>query len=287
MKPNELLSLLELERLDSNLFRGNNQDIGAVAVFGGQVLGQALIAAGRTVAEDRVAHSMHAYFLRAGDKAIPIIYDVERVRDGGSFTTRRVVAIQHGKPIFIMSVSFQKPEEGFSHHSQMPDVPPPEDLPDESVLRLEMAKTLPADRQRFFTRVRPIEMRPLNPEGLWSKTDRAPEQGFWIRVNTAVPDSPMLHRALLAYGSDFYFMGTALRPHGERFSSAGMQSASLDHAMWFHREFRMDEWILFMMESPSASGGRGLNQGKFYKRDGTLVASCTQEGLIRLPRAKA
>ncbi len=283
MNSTELLGLLTLERLDNNLFRGQNQDIGAVAVFGGQVLGQALMAAGETV-EGREAHSMHAYFLRPGNKAVPIIYDVERVRDGGSFTTRRVVAIQRGEPIFILSVSFQKVEEGFSHQADMPDVPAPEELPCESELRLAMAETLPEDRRAFFTSERPVEMRPIYPHDLWEKSDRPPEQGFWIRVNTKVPDSPMLHRALLAYASDFYLMGTALRPHGERFSSEGMLAASLDHAMWFHREFHIDEWVLYMMESTSASGSRGLNFGKFYRRDGTLVASCTQEGLIRMAR---
>ena len=285
MNSTELLGLLTLERLDSNLFRGQNQDIGAVAVFGGQVLAQALMAAGETV-EGREAHSMHAYFLRPGNKTVPIIYDVERVRDGGSFTTRRVVAIQKGEPIFILSVSFQKAEEGYSHQADMPDVPAPEDLPCESELRMAMAETLPEERRAFFTSVRPVEMRPIYPHDLWDKSDRPPEQGFWIRVNTKVPDSPMLHRALLAYTSDFYLMGTALRPHGERFSSDGMQAASLDHAMWFHREFRMDDWVLYMMESTSASGSRGLNFGKFYSRDGTLVASCTQEGLIRRPRVQ-
>ncbi len=285
MNPEELLGLLTLERLDSNLFRGTNQDIGAVAVFGGQVLGQALVAAGETV-EGREAHSMHAYFLRPGNKIIPIIYEVERVRDGGSFTTRRVVAIQSGEPIFILSVSFQKAEEGYSHQVDMPDVPAPEDLPCESELRMAMAETLPPERRAFFTSVRPVEMRPIYPRDLWDKSDRPPVQGFWIRVNTQVPDSPMLHRALLAYTSDFYLMGTALRPHGERFSSEGMQAASLDHAMWFHREFRMDEWVLYMMESTSASGARGLNFGKFYSRDGTLVASCAQEGLIRRSRVQ-
>jgi len=281
MNPKELLCLLSLERLDSNLFRGSNQDIGAAAVFGGQVLGQALAAAGETV-EGREAHSMHAYFIRPGDKAVPIIYDVERVRDGGSFTTRRVVAIQYGEPIFILSVSFQRTEEGFCNQVEMPDVPAPEDLPCESELRLAMAATLPPERRAFFTSERPVEMRPIYPDDLWDESKRQPEQGFWIRVNTKVPDSPMLHRALLAYISDFYFMGTALRPHGKSFCSEGLQAATLDHAMWFHREFRIDEWVLYMMESTSASGSRGLNFGKFYRRDGALVASCTQEGLIRM-----
>lgn len=283
MNAEELLNLLTLEQLDANRFQGQNQDIGAAAVFGGQVLGQALIAAESTV-EGRAAHSFHCYFLRPGDKTIPIIYDVERVRDGGSFSTRRVVAEQQGEVIFILSASFQKAEPGFDHQADMPGVPQPEELPDESELRQAMVKTLEPERQAFFTSERPVEMRPIYPDDLWDKSERPAQQGFWIRVNTELPDSSSLHRALLAYTSDFYLMGTALRPHGERFSSAGMLAASLDHAMWFHRDFRINEWMLYMMDSPTASGGRGLNLGSFYKRDGTLVATCMQEGLMRMAR---
>ena len=283
MNANELLHLLTLEQIDNNRFRGQNQDIGAAAVFGGQVLGQALSAAEATI-EGRPAHSLHAYFLRPGNKTVPIIYDVECVRDGGSFSTRRVIAEQQGETIFIMSASFQKPEEGLEHQRQMPDVPAPETLPNESEIRLKMAETLEPERQAFFTSVRPVEMRPIYPEDLWNKSERPAHQGFWIRVNADLPDIPGLHRALLAYTSDFYLMGTALRPHGERFSSSGMLAASLDHAMWFHQDFRMDEWVLYTMDSPISGGGRGLNLGHFYKRDGTLVASCMQEGLIRMAR---
>ena len=281
MNPAQLLDLLNLERLDRDLFRGSNQDIGATAVFGGQVLGQALMAACRT-REERPVHSLHSYFLRPGDKSIPIIYQVERVRDGGSFTTRRVVAVQEGEPIFIMSASFQRRESGLSHQIAMPPVPDPENLPDEYDLRLSAAAHLPAAQRGFHTSVRPVIMRPVDPDSLWETRVTAAQQQFWVRVPGALPDDPALHCALLAYVSDFYFMGTALRPHGLRFGAPGLQSASLDHAMWFHREFRADAWLLYTMESPNASGSRGLNFGHFYRRDGTLVATCVQEGLIRL-----
>ncbi len=281
MNPKELLDLLTLEQLDNNLFRGSNQDIGNAAVFGGQLLGQAMAAAGETV-DGYDVHSMHAYFLRTGDLTKPIIYDVERVRDGRTFCTRRVVAIQNGKRIFFLSASFQKTEEGFSHQVEMPKVPSPEELPCESGLRLSMAETLPPERRDFYTIMRPVEMRPIYPDDLWEHSDKPAEQGFWIRINTQLPNSSMLHRALLAYTSDYYFMGTALRPHGVRFSTHNLMVTSLDHAMWFHQEFRMDEWILYMMDSPASSNARGLNFGKFYRRDGTLVASCVQEGLSRI-----
>jgi acyl-CoA thioesterase-2 len=281
MNPDQLLDLLDLERLDRDLFRGGNQDIGAPAVFGGQVLGQALMAASRT-REERPVHSLHSYFLRPGDKSIPIIYQVERVRDGGSFTTRRVVAMQEGEPIFIMSASFQQRETGLSHQIAMPAVPGPEELPDEYDLRLCAAAHLPAGQRAFHTSVRPVIMRPIDPAALWATEVTSAQQQFWVRVPGTLPDDPELHCALLAYVSDYYLMGTALRPHGLRFGAPGLQSASLDHAMWFHRELRVDGWLLYTMESPSASGARGLNFGHFYRRDGTLVATCVQEGLIRL-----
>lgn len=283
MNAKELLDLLTLEQIDEYRFRGLNQDIGAEAVFGGQVLGQALSAAEKTI-EGRPAHSLHAYFLRPGNKTVPILYDVECVRDGGSFSTRRVVAEQRGKVIFILSASFQAFERGLEHQVEMPKVPLPESLPDESELRLQMAEKLEPDRREFFTSNRPVQMRPVYPDDLWKKNKRPAEQSFWIRVDAELPDAPSLHRALLAYTSDFYLMGTALRPHGERFSSDGIQAASLDHAMWFYRDLRMDDWILYTMDSPVAGGGRGLNTGRFFSRDGSLVATCVQEGLIRMPR---
>ena len=280
MQPEQLVDLLTLERLDRDLFRGANQDIGAAAVFGGQVLGQALIAAGNTVA-GRPVHSLHSYFLRPGLVQVPILYQVERVRDGGSFTTRRVVALQEGEVIFILSASFQEPAHGFSHQLPMPEVPGPEGLPDESELRRAAAERLPPAQRPFLTSVRPVEMRPVAPDSLWEGEAAPPRQQFWARVPTALPDDPELHCALLAYTSDYYFMGTALRPHGVRFGAPGLQAASLDHAMWFHRDFRIDDWLLYDMASPSASGARGLNIGHFYDRGGALVASCVQEGLIR------
>ncbi len=280
MNPEQLLNLLDLERLDRDLFRGANQDIGAGAVFGGQVLGQALIAAARTVA-DRSAHSLHSYFLRPGRMQVPIIYQVERVRDGGSFTTRRVVAVQEGEVIFILSASFQQDQDGFSHQIDMPRVPGPEGLPDEYELRVAAAERLPEEQRAFLSAVRPVEMRPVDPPSLWGEVRAEPRQQFWVRVPAALSDDGDLHRALLAYASDYYFMGTALRPHGRRFGAPGLQAATLDHAMWFHREFRTDDWLLYDMESPSASSARGLNIGHFYDPGGVLVASCVQEGLIR------
>ncbi|MFZ5654611.1 MAG: acyl-CoA thioesterase II [Pseudomonadota bacterium] len=280
MNSEQLLDLLDLERLDRDLFRGANQDIGAGAVFGGQVLGQALIAAARTVAE-RSAHSLHSYFLRPGRMQVPIIYQVERVRDGGSFTTRRVVAMQEGEVIFILSASFQQAQDGFSHQIDMPQVPGPEGLPDEHELRVAAAERLPVEQRAFLSALRPVQMRPVDPPSLWTEVRAEPRQQFWVRVPAALPDDGDLHRALLAYASDYYFMGTALRPHGRRFGAPGLQAATLDHAMWFHREFRADDWLLYAMESPSASNSRGLSIGHFYDRGGVLVASCVQEGLIR------
>lgn len=281
MTIDELITLLTLERLEANLFRGFNQDIGSPNVFGGQVLGQAMAAASATV-EDREIHSFHGYFLRPGDKASPIVYDVDLIRDGGSFTTRRVVAIQHGKAIFNASMSFQRAEEGLAHQCDMPEVPPPEKLSSEQAFRVARADMLPEDQREFFVRDRPVEMRPVQPEELWSADSHPPEQMFWMRAMNAVQAPLALHQAILAYSSDFYLMGTALRPHGKQFVRGNMQSASLDHAMWFHRPFRIDEWLLYIMDSPTASGGRGLNFGKIYTREGVLVASCAQEGLIRV-----
>lgn len=281
MTIDELIALLTLERLEVNLFRGFNQDIGSPNVFGGQVLGQAMAAASATV-EGRGIHSFHGYFLRPGDKASPIVYDVDLIRDGGSFTTRRVVAIQHGKAIFSASMSFQRGEEGLSHQCEMPVVPPPESLSSEQEIRISRAEMLPEDQREFFVSDRPVEMRPVQPEELWSADSHPPEQMFWMRSMSAVEVPLALHQAILAYSSDFYLMGTALRPHGKQFIRGEMQSASLDHAMWFHRPFRIDEWLLYVMDSPTASGGRGLNFGKIYTRDGVLVASCAQEGLIRV-----
>lgn len=279
----ELVSLLDLERLEMNLFRGESRPIVGNRIFGGQVLGQALVAAGRTVDEDRSAHSLHAYFLRAGDAKAPVIYDVERARDGGSFNTRRIVAIQHGRPIFNMSVSFQIQEEGCDHQLDMPeDVPPPEELePDWQLLERHKSR-LPERFQGASENTRPVEIRPAEPEDPLEPTPRAPFRNTWMRLQGELPEcEPCIHRALLAYASDFRLLATALLPHGRTIFQEQTQMASLDHAMWFHRDFRMDDWMLYHMDSPSASNARGFNRGHIFTRDGTLVASVVQEGLIR------
>jgi len=276
----DVLELLCLEQLEVNLFRGESRDIGSPQVFGGQVLGQALVAAYRTV-EGRDCHSLHAYFLRRGDFNAPIVYQVDRSRDGQSFTSRRVVAIQHGEQIFHMSCSFQVPESGLEHQQSMPDVPPPEALRDYQLYHEELLADLPEKVRRFFEHRRPFEFRPvrmpdyLNPEKL------APAKQVWFRTVDRVPvDDTQLHRCLLAYVSDYNLLDTAILPHGH--SIAHLQMASIDHAMWFHRPFRADEWLLYAVESPSASGARGFARGNLYTRDGRLVASTAQEGLMRL-----
>jgi len=289
----DLLDRLELEPLEAHLFRGQSQDLGWGAVFGGQVLAQAMMAASKTVETSRSLHSFHGYFLRPGDPARPIVYDVDNIRDGQSFTTRRVVAIQGGKAIFNMSASFQIEEDGFSHQSEMPDVTPPEELLPEhlSARRIdkELTKHLPEAMVQRALVEKPIDTRvvqrrnPLKPEKM------EPVRHVWFRANGPVPDDDggPLHRMLLAYASDFHFMVTSLHPHGVSWLTPGMQVASLDHAMWFHRPFRMDDWLLYVVDSPNASGARGLARGQIYTRDGVLVASTAQEGLIRRRQKKA
>jgi acyl-CoA thioesterase-2 len=282
-----LIALLDLEEIDVNHFRGSSPNEGWQRVYGGQVIGQALVAASRTVAPERHAHSLHGYFLRPGDTSVPILYVVDRIRDGTSFTTRRVVAVQHGKAIFNMAISFQTDEDGFSHQFDMPDVPPPEDLEDEQSLRKKMSKNLPEEYRDAFTRERPIEVRPIEPYDLFNPEKRAPFYNGWMRARDALPDDLRLHQCVLAYLSDWSLLDTALMPHGVSFTQENMQSASLDHAMWFHRPFRADDWLLFVQDSPSASGARGFNRGLIYRRDGALVASVAQEGLIRMHPKKA
>jgi acyl-CoA thioesterase-2 len=278
----DLIALLDLEEVDTNHFRGRSPNEGWQRVYGGQVLGQALVAASRTVEGDRPAHSLHAYFLRPGDTRVPILYVVDRIRDGTSFTTRRVVAVQHGKAIFNMAISFQVVEEGLSHQFDMPDVPAPDSLEDEVALRKKFAAKLPAEMRDAFTRERPIEMRPIDPIDWFEPTKRAPRQSCWMRVRDRLPDDPRLHQCVLAYLSDWVLLDTAMLPHAVSWTATNMQSASLDHALWFHRSFRADEWLLFVQDSPSASGARGFNRGLIYRRDGALVGSVAQEGLIRL-----
>ncbi len=276
----DLLKHLFLERLEENLFRGNSRDIGGKSVFGGQVLGQALIAAGQTV-EGREAHSLHAYFLRPGDMRAPIVYEVDRIRDGRSFTTRRVVAIQHGRAIFNMSASFQVREEGIEHQAEMPQVPGPEGLPDKVELGKKAAEKAPENIRKLLLQERPIEFRPIHPIDPLHPEPGSPCREVWFRANGSLPEVPAVHKAVLAYASDFSLLGTALLPHGLSFHQRQVQAASLDHAMWFHRDFRINEWLLYVMDSPSASNSRGLSRGSIFSRDGKLVASVAQEGLIR------
>lgn len=281
-----LVRLLELERIEENLFRGDSQDLGWGTVFGGQVLGQALSAAVRTVPEDRHVHSLHAYFLRPGDVSRPIVYDVERARDGGSFTTRRVVAIQNGQPILNMSASFQIEEQGLDHQDPMPEPPALDSLPTE---QQRMSRfVLPEALMERAKGERPFELRTSDPlsDNAFAADKRSAERMVWFRAVDRLPDNPALHRYLLAYVSDFAFLTTSLLPHGITWMSPKMQIASLDHAMWFHRPFRCDEWLLNVMDSPSAHGGRGLARGRIFNQKGELVASVAQEGLIRIRQRK-
>jgi acyl-CoA thioesterase-2 len=278
----ELVELLRLERLEASLFRGQSRDIGTKYVFGGQVLGQALSAAQQTVDPARAVHSMHAYFLRAGDNEKPIIYDVERARDGGSFSVRRVVAIQHDKPIFVCTVSFQISEPGAEHQVAMPEVPRPEDLEPPPPLSAEALENVPVKLRRWLMRAGPFEFRHVWPRDEVNPPRRPPLQHVWFKLMDPVEDDPVLHRSLLAYASDFHLIGTATLPHGISYLHPDVQMASLDHALWFHRDFRADEWLLYSCDSPSAQGARGLARGSIYRRDGVLVASSAQEGLIRL-----
>jgi len=278
-----LLHLLNLERIEENIFRGPSRDIGSPTVFGGQVLGQALRAAAYTVPPERRAHSLHAYFILPGDPNAPIVYLVERLRDGRSFTTRRVTAIQHGRPIFNLSASFQIEEPGVAHQDPMPEVPPPEELISEAELRRQLAEQVPEVLRPFLLHERPIEIRPVEPVNLMFPEKRPPRRHAWIRAAGTLPDDDAaLHQSVLAYASDFGFIGTAMLPHGLSFLQPHVQAASLDHAMWFYHPFRADEWLLFSMESPVAAHARGLNRGLFFRRDGTLVAAVVQEGLMRI-----
>ncbi|MBS0583399.1 MAG: acyl-CoA thioesterase II [Proteobacteria bacterium] len=282
----ELVELLGLERLEDNLFRGQSRDIGTRYVFGGQVLGQALSAAQQTVEEHRSAHSLHAYFLRAGDIAAPIVYYVERTRDGRSFSTRRVTAIQHGEQIFNCSVSFQVDEPGFEHQSAMPDVPQAEALPPRKMRSPEELEKLPPKLQRWLGSKGPFELRYVEPRDEINPGKLAPVQHVWFRLVDRIGDAPALHRAMVAYASDFNLIGTALLPHGVSWLNGKVQLASLDHAMWFHRPFRADEWLLYSLDSPTAQGARGLARGQIFSADGRLVASTAQEGMMRLAEGK-
>jgi acyl-CoA thioesterase-2 len=284
----ELIDLLSLERLEDNLFRGQSRDIGTKYVFGGQVLGQALSAARATLKNQRGAHSLHAYFLRAGDINAPIVYQIDRTRDGGSFSVRRVTAIQHGQVIFFMAASFQDAETGAEHQVTMPVVPMPEDIEPSPAVPEKVLATLPDKIQRWLSREGPFEFRHVYPRDELNPPKRPPQQQVWFRLTERVGDAPELHQALLAYASDFQLLGTATFPHGISYYQPNVQMASLDHALWFHRPFRADEWLLYSIDSPSAQNSRGLARGQIFDRNGRLVASTAQEGLIRVvPDAEA
>ncbi|HYM17090.1 MAG TPA: acyl-CoA thioesterase II [Micropepsaceae bacterium] len=279
-----LLALLDIEDIDTDIFRGLSPKDRWQRVFGGQVLGQALVAASRTV-EGRICHSLHGYFIRPGDPKAPILYQVDRSRDGTSFSARRVVAIQHGAQIFTMSASFQVPEQGLEHQLPMPDVPDPDSLKTEREWRIEVASDLPERARAWFMRARPIEIRAVEPRNRFAEGKRSPHQMVWVRAVGSLPDQPALHQCVLAYASDMTLLDTSLLPHGLTLFNNSLQLASLDHAMWFHRPFRADEWLLYVQDSPSASGARGFNRGMIFRRDGALAASVAQEGLVRLRQA--
>jgi acyl-CoA thioesterase-2 len=275
-----LLSLLDLEELEVNIFRGRSPQERRQRVFGGQVAGQALVAAGRTV-ERGAVHSLHAYFLRPGDPATPILYEVDRIRDGHTFTTRRVVAIQHGRAIFHLSASFQPDEQGPEHQLPMPEAPDPESLPSWAERMAPILPRLPPEMQRWLTRDRPIEVRSVEFVDPFQPVPRPPSQLVWIRTDGRLPDSLLLHQCVVAYASDMTLLDTATLPHAIAWNDPAYMMASLDHAMWFHRPFRADEWLLYAQESPAAHGARGFVTGRLYTRDGKLAVSVAQEGLIR------
>lgn len=279
-----LLAILDLERLETDLFRGVSPRIGWPRVFGGQVVAQALVAASRTVEVARPPHSLHAYFLLGGDPSIPIVYEVERIRDGGSFTTRRVKAIQKGRAIFAMSVSFHEAEAGVEHAAERPEVPGPDSLADARTLAREEGTIVPEPMLAYFTQAWPIELRPVETERYRDRRPKPARYHVWMRTTKALPDDPAIHRAVLAYASDMTLLDATLIPHGRTVFDPEIQSASLDHALWLHRPFRADSWLLYSQDSPTASGALGFARGTFHDEQGRLVASVAQEGLIRRRR---
>ncbi|WP_297479331.1 acyl-CoA thioesterase II [uncultured Photobacterium sp.] len=277
----ELLTLLQLEQIERELFRGQSEHLGLPQVYGGQVIGQSLSAAQQTVAPERHLHSFHSYFLLPGNPEKPIIYDVETLRDGKSFSTRRVKAIQNGRPIFYLTASYQPDEQGFEHQSTMPNVTGPENLASESELVESIAQYLPPKIVETFGNQRPIEVRPVTVVNPLKPTIEEPKQYLWIKTNGEMPHELSIHQYMLAYASDWGFLTTSLHPHGVTLFSPNMQVATIDHSMWFHRPFKVDEWLLYVIDSPSASGARGIVRGEIYNQQGQLVASAVQEGLIR------
>jgi len=280
-----LVESLRLERLEVNLFRGGTPADRPGRIFGGQVIAQSLLAAYETV-EERVCHSLHCYFIRPGDPRVPIIFEIDRSRDGGSFTTRRVVAIQHGQQIFNLAASFMAAEDGFEHQLPMPAAPAWQELPDENEIRREMAKELPAEAREWVDRRQPIELRSEDARTYFKSGPKEPVSQSWIRCRDPIGDDFRMHQVILAYASDMNLLSTSMRPHGVHWQTPGFQSASLDHAMWFHRPTNFENWHLYQQDSPSASGGRGFIRGSIYAEDGALVASVAQEGLIRMRKPK-
>jgi acyl-CoA thioesterase-2 len=274
-----LIETLALERIEVNLFRGVSRDQHG-RIFGGLVIGQALQAAYKTV-ERRICHSLHCYFIRPGDPSVPILYDVDRARDGRTFTTRRVTAIQHGAQIFNLAASFQVPEDGVEHQDTMPDVPTPDQLAPEADFRKAFTDKLPPKMREMAMRPRPIDMRPVDPQDFMQPKVLSSTQNVWMRATTPLGDDVVLNQCVIAYASDMSFLSTSMRPHGMGWQTPGLQSASLDHAIWFHRHSQFNDWHLYAQKSPSGSGGRGFNLGEIFSQDGTLVASTAQEGLIR------
>jgi acyl-CoA thioesterase-2 len=281
-----LVQLMDLEPIEENLFRGACTQEPWRRVFGGQVIGQALMAACHTVDPARAPHSLHAYFMRAGDPALPIVYQVSRDRDGGSFSSRRVVAIQHGQPILNLAASFQGAEPGLQHQTPMPDVPPPEGLQSDREAMKRFVDRIQPDRRDFVLRQRPIEFRPIEPDAKLSGGAHAAAQMHWFRAIDTLPDDPRLHRVLLAYASDMTLLATSLLPHGLHWFTDTLQEASLDHALWIHDDLRLDQWLLYVQDSPWTGGARGLSRGQVFTREGKLVASVAQEGLMRVRAAK-
>ncbi len=280
---NDLVELLELESIERNIYRGRNRDIGSGRIFGGQVLAQALVAARRTIDEaDRTVHSLHGYFILAGDLDIPVVYFVDRLRDGRSFTTRRVTAIQHGAAIFNLSASFHKQEDGLEHQTPMPEVAPPDGLRSELEMIREQADRIPEHLRAVLTQDRPLDFRPVEPYDPFDPEPRPPLRHTWVRTVGPMDDDPLHHQAVLAYASDYGILGSALLPHGRTFRDPDLMAASLDHAIWFHRPFRVDEWLLYATESPNACGARAFTRGSFFTQDGALVASVAQEGVLRV-----
>jgi acyl-CoA thioesterase II len=279
----DLISLLDVETLDTDLYRGRRKPDGVGRVFGGEVIAQALSAAQRSTDPDRIAHSLHAYFMRPGSEDHPTIYRVERDYDGGSFSTRRIVALQQGKPILNMAASFHRHRDGLSYQADMPSVPPPEDLPNEAELRARFADQIPEQFRANFLRPRPFEYRPVDPRDWLGGDKRIPAvQHIWFRLVAPIGDDAALHRSMVAYASDSYLLGTSTLPHGLTWMTPGFQTTSLDHALWLHDDFRADDWLLYSCDSPWSGRSRGFNRGSIYTRDGRLVASAAQEGLMRI-----